>query len=738
MDVSEIEKRWSAICEHIAQKQLKSAFDALRELSQTGQSWMITDRICELETNYQYMLHYLLEGEKDPEQERIYQKLLRDLYALADETAEQLLTPLSSSLFFEKKRMKKLHPSASLETLRELLTQQNDTLSFIELLEEGREKGERREKEASTHDKTVSDLFYTLFISASQQGEVLPSLKRWMDDAAIATDEKGMFISALTLNLLQCFDAAKAAFLLDLCHRPEPELAARAIIGIIPVFQCYNRRLHLYSSCGDRLKLLSDDPVFTRRFITAVLEFIQAHETEKITKRLTEEIIPEMMKLSPMIGKKIKWDEWMGETGFEDKNPEWQKILDESGLSDKLQEFSELHLKGADVFHSTFSNLKSFPFFQEMSNWFLPFNPRHSSLHPLFNTLSDDTSLIEPMMESHIMCDSDKYSFCFSIMMMPQEHRRMMMSQMQAESDEIKRMMEEEKMVTPDLRDKNAIRQYVQDLYRFFKLFPRRREFRDIFNLPLNYHQIEAFHPITMQPAHLEQIALHYFEKNNFPEALSAYTLLSQTGEVRSEIWQKIGYCRQMAGDINEALKAYLHADLIEGNNTWLLHRIAHCYRVLKEPETALGYYRRLEQLRPDDLNIQLNIGHCHLEMKAYEKALNRYFKVELSDSNNTRAWRSIAWCAFLTRKFDVAQRYYSRILDKQPNAHDYLNAGHVALCLNRPKECVTCYRQSMEKAGDFAAFQTILSDDVPTLRKVGIDTQILPLLLDKIRYDAK
>lgn len=146
MDVSEIEKRWSAICEHIAQKQLKSAFDALRELSQTGQSWMITDRICELETNYQYMLHYLLEGEKDPEQERIYQKLLRDLYALADETAEQLLTPLSSSLFFEKKRMKKLHPSASLETLRKLLTQQNDTLSFIELLEEGREKGERREK----------------------------------------------------------------------------------------------------------------------------------------------------------------------------------------------------------------------------------------------------------------------------------------------------------------------------------------------------------------------------------------------------------------------------------------------------------------------------------------------------------------------------------------------------------------------------------------------------------------
>jgi len=90
-----------------------------------------------------------------------------------------------------------------------------------------------------------------------------------------------------------------------------------------------------------------------------------------------------MMKLSPMIGKKIKLDEWMGATGFEEKNPEWQKIIDESGLSDKLQELSELQMEGADVFHSTFSNLKSHPFFLEMSNWHLPFDPRHSSLESL-------------------------------------------------------------------------------------------------------------------------------------------------------------------------------------------------------------------------------------------------------------------------------------------------------------------------------------------------------------------
>ncbi len=68
-----------------------------------------------------------------------------------------------------------------------------------------------------------------------------------------------------------------------------------------------------------------------------------------------------MMKLSPMIGKRSNSTSGWEKPGSM-KNPEWQKILDETGLTDKLKEFSDLQLEGADVFHSTFSNLKSYPF----------------------------------------------------------------------------------------------------------------------------------------------------------------------------------------------------------------------------------------------------------------------------------------------------------------------------------------------------------------------------------------
>lgn len=736
MDSSQIKKKLQQIHAFIENKQLKEAFDGIKDFTAIRHNWSISQRLSELETNYRYMIHYLLEGNKDPEQQRIYNQLIHDTYTLADDAAEMLLLENASSFFFDKLRTQNVRTSISVEEYRSVISKQMDTFSFIDLLEEGTEKQTRINQNTLAHEHTLQDLFYEVLTAERCSGEQWEQYNRFMGDNLVPVQDKSMFVTALMFNILQRFDAKKTAFLLDLCNHPESEIAIRAIIGIIPVFQKYTRRWELYPECTNRLALLADDIVFNRRFVAALIQFIQARETEKITKKLTEEIIPEMMKISPMIGKKIRLDEWMGETGMDDKNPEWQKIFDDAGLTDKLQEFSELQLEGADVFHSTFANLKTYPFFNEMSNWFLPFDANHSQVQQLFSDKAEGKILIDSMMRSPLICNSDKYSFCFSIMMMPEEYRKMMISQLGAESDELKKMQEEEFTLRPYQKEEGIGKQYMQDLYRFFKLYPRHRDFTDIFELPFNYLHIPAFRPIVSETANLERVALYFFEKNNFSEALYAYTLLSETVVPKSEIHQKIGYCKQMLGDIGGALDAYRHADLIDDKNTWLLKRIAQCYRLLKQPRQALEQYRRLEQLHPDDLNIQLNIGHCHLELKDYDKALNYYFKVELQNSGNTRAWRSIAWCAFLSRKFDIARNYYAQILEKKPNAHDYLNAAHVELCMENTKQALEFYKLSLRAASDFTVFKSMLEEDIDELQEAGVNTDMLPILLDTIRYD--
>lgn len=138
-----------------------------------------------------------------------------------------------------------------------------------------------------------------------------------------------------------------------------------------------------------------------------------------------------MMKFNHLAGRKLNMEELMGgDSDFSEKNPEWKKELEESGLGKKLQEYSNLQMEGADVFHSTFSGLKSFPFFSELGNWFLPFDPSYSEIANLFPDESKNSLLKTAILDSGHMCNSDKYSFCLSLAQIPQAQREMMMSRM--------------------------------------------------------------------------------------------------------------------------------------------------------------------------------------------------------------------------------------------------------------------------------------------------------------------
>ncbi len=720
----------------IEKKELKSAFDSIGGIVDELQNWKLTDKLNELKNNYKYMLHYLIEGSNDPEQEKIYNKLIRDTFKLTIDTAEVALMSESSELFYEKMRISSVRTPLSLDEYNEEIKKKIDTRSLLSLFEEGEEKKSRTKTNEQEHERIISEMFYSIFSAARANDDDIKAYSRFLLDDITPVDDKSMFISALMLNIMQRFDVKKVLFLLECCSHPNMHISMRAIISLTTILQQYHSRWHLYPELNNRLALLSDESYFTRRLLITIIQLIQSRETEKITKKLTEEILPEMMKLSPIIGKKIKMDEWMSETGMDDKNPEWQKILDDAGITDKIEEFSNLQLEGADVFHSTFSNLKSYPFFNEMSNWFLPFSLEQSQLQSFIAENVENKGIIKSITNATFICNSDKYSFCFSIMMMPDEYRKMMGSQLGAESEELKNMRDEEFSINPYQEEEAVCKQYVQDLYRFFKVYPRKNDFTDIFTFPLNFHTIEAISSIISLPKNLEKIALYYFEKNHLSEALSAYEMLSELDAANSEVWQKIGYCKQQLGNIDEAVEAYLRSDLIESNNTWVLRRIAQCYRLLKQPEDALQYYRKLEKLHPDDLNVQLNIGHCFLELKEYEEALKNYFKVEWIDDTNRRVWRSIAWCSFLSHKFDVSQRYYQKILQDTPNSHDFLNAGHVELALNNMKESMKYYSESIKIIKKMKLFKALLKGDFEELQLAGVDLKIIPALLDKIEYD--
>ena len=736
MNSKDIIEKKKNILYHLSKRQLKEAFKLLNNLSANAQDWKVAETLTELETNYKFMLHYLFEGTEDSEREKVYKNLLRSLYEITDDITDELLKMESTNIFYERLRINDLKVFVSIDNFQTQFKDIYESLSLISLLEDGEEKEIKSKELHVKKERVASEMFDSIFISPRATESVYNDYLSFITSSEIDFSEKCLFISAITLNLCHRFDAKKMQILMDAVNLNDIQVRARAIVGLIIIMQMYDIRWNFYTELQNQLEVLTENTDFKKTVLQVIIQLIRSRETEKISKKITEEIIPEMMRFNHLAGKKLNIEELLGDADLSEKNPEWKKELDESGLADKLQEYSNLQMEGADVFHSTFASLKSFPFFSDISNWFLPFDTNYSQISSIFGTGQNSNLLKTAIVDSSHMCNSDKYSFCLSLLQIPSSQREMMLGKMGAESEELKQLQKEAAEMNANINEEIISNQYIQDLYRFFKLNPHKNNFFDIFKLKLNFHDKKSIAPLISDTDSLKKIALYCFEKNYFKEALSIFDLLIAKSVDSGDIWQKIGYCKQMLDDYDGALDAYLHADLITPNNSWILRRIAHIYRSIKKPESAIEYYQKTLTLTPDNLSLELNIGHCYLELNEYEKALNSYFKVELLDTKNgSKALRPIAWTAFLLHKFELSQKYYKRILENKPTIHDYLNVGHLELCSGQMNKAIEYYKQAAFKEEDFSQFISLFEMDKDVLISFGVKTILFPFIYDQIQY---
>lgn len=121
MNMGEIKNKYNKIHQHLEKLQLKDAFDTIRQIAGEEQIWSISDKLDNLETNYKYMIHYAVEGNKDSEQQTIYRQIIRDTYILADETIEQIFLRKSPNLIYEKARILNIREPISLTEYRQTI-----------------------------------------------------------------------------------------------------------------------------------------------------------------------------------------------------------------------------------------------------------------------------------------------------------------------------------------------------------------------------------------------------------------------------------------------------------------------------------------------------------------------------------------------------------------------------------------------------------------------------------------
>jgi len=737
MTEKEIKDSYKEICSYIASRRLKDAFDLLDLMIFGTETGEFRDEFEMLETNYKYMLKYTVEGIKDPERQKVYDHLVKDVYRLSDTVKERLLELFSSEYFYVQKRgFRQLSTDQSIKILHEM-EELHEHAAMEELVSKTVTAGSTQSNTDFTLETLRNHLFRIFWLIDTYREFEIKTFTEALKSETLPLYEKSLMVSAVSLGLLHNFDPEKFNLLFDAFQSGEISLRQRALVGLLFAFYQYDERLVLYRNLTGRWNLLNEDPGFKRNVESIIIQLIRTKETEKISKKLQDEILPEMARISPNLRNKIDLDKLMEDDLGEDKNPEWMmNILDETpDLRDKMMELTEMQMEGADVFMSSFSMLKSFPFFQEMSHWFLPFTTKFPDVRKIYENESN-SSILDNIVSSPIMCNSDKYSFTFSIETIPNDYKEMITSSLRAEAEQLEELRKDGEAIDPETKAKTLSNQYIQDLYRFFKLFPH-KGFEDIFNWRFDFHnKLFLKETIAEDPKVLGNIAEYFFSKNDFESAEEIYgQLLEQEGE-NGEQLQKRAFCQEKMGNYQLALEYYLKAELYDLNRRWNLKKVASCYRKLKQPQKALEYYEAAEALEPDSLSLQLSKGHCHLEQNNFEEALKCYFKVEYLTKGSPKVWRPIGWCSFLVGKYDQAERYYQKIIENSPNQYDWMNAGHIQWVKGNRQTALDLYKKSIQsKDYTVEKFMKNFEDDIVHLIRHGVNPGDIPIMLDQLRY---
>lgn len=730
MNEKTINDQHTIICNFLAEKRLKEALLQLESFLWQCSDWNIKSHVEEIQSAYTLMLQYFRQGVDDQKRNTVYQKLLTDTWEIADQAQMIMLNEASTHQVFEYSRKFKSGElkKTGLTQILYILESHSDNLAVAKLV-----STDQVDSTLKVYEEALKNMFLQTWTNFSWSTEDEENAKAILLSSTTPVNGKCLLVSSVTLSLMECFDIKKMMWLTDAYQHENLLIKQRALIGLIIAMFLYKSRILLYPKFCAKMDTLEEDSSLKEDVSQLNLQFLLCQETEKIDRKMREEIIPGMMKSV----KKMEEFNLDMDTSDEENNglnPDWKKAIEESELDKKLIEMNNLQAEGADIYMSTFTPLKGYPFFREIQNWFYPFDKTHSSVIKMVNEKEgDNDTVLNVILSSGALCNNDKYSLFLTVGQLPPAQQKMILSQLGSQEKEMLKEQLNENQDSGKLAQEIS-NQYLHDLYRFFKLNPRHYEFRDIFDEKLQLFQLPILNKMLYDSNNLYFMTDFFFKKERWQEASDILQELIDLGtnNTNADLYQKQGFAFQKQKKYLEAISAYQKADAIVADNAWTNRQLAICYRLSRNYQEAITYYRKAAAVDPDNRNITYYMAICLAENKEYDEALNHFFKLDFIENDSIKAWRGIAWCSFAKKKNEQAIKYYNKILDKKPTFLDYLNAGHVAWAMKEVDKAVTYYGKSHQTFnGDKQQFIELFNKDKDLLLEHQILESDIPLILD-------
>ena len=728
IDEKEVKAQYENILMLLKQRRLKEAQTQLSAFVAICNDYSLLTRLEEVKTSYAYMLDYVKRGVEDPTRARLLRQITKESTEICQQVYLLCKDRLSDSYYHQLRRQfrsKSYTPQrwlSEVEECRELLP-----------LSQLTDAPEQEQVLMQRHEKAIRSFFLTTWANSAWEKADAESMQQWLDSEKLLSIDRQLAVSAVTLSLLEYYDVSKMNWLLTACSHQDIFTRQRALVGIFLTLCIHDECFVGNPTLEAHFLMLCDQKEVLQQFSHIALYLIRSLDVEGFSRRMQEEILPEMMKDFKQKYQNLRDKEKRGEEGELDENelmPDWESFT-EGKMGEKIREMSQLQMKGADLNYSTFAPMKQHAFFQEPFHWFYPFDPRMVSSFGLSDVKKSQLQhLLDMTLRVGLMCDSDKYSLCFLISSMSNKTdtplatnglTRGLMEVAEGQEEQFKRHTE---------RPETVSNFYIQDLYRFYKLSPMRQHLRNPFEYPWRTAACAKLMELTGDFRWVKPLADYLFEQKHYDEAASAYALSHQQAD--AELCARQGYCYQRLGAYEKAIACYRQADLIQPDHLWTISQLATCHRRMGQYEEALNFYRQMNTMEPDKNSTLYYIGHCNIQLGRYVEALPDLYKLDLQDGG-IKAWRLILWCSLQLDKNQQALTYVQRLLNEpKPETIDYLYAGHHAWIIGHEDAAVGHYHKAADSCSSYDEFYQLMQKEyLRLLENKGMTRNDLALLID-------
>lgn len=690
---------------------------------------LLQERFQQIRNDYRLMLDFLLRGFRDTERDRLYSQLIVRFDQLVADTDTNMQTENSQMFANIKKNLVAF--SAQHDEVYGRLEAFVTDMAMTELEEEAIQDLKQKDL-YERHYSFMSKLFEHIWLSPQWSDDDMAAYERLLLSPTIERNDIMLILSAVFLANSQCFDARKTLLMVNISAKATDEhIRQRALVGWALTL---DERMSLYPKLTDAIREYCGNDGNTQQLVELQKQLYFCLNAERDNEAIQKDIMPDIIKNSNLNITRFGIEEKDEDTLQNILNPEAQEEAIDK-VEQSFRKMVEMQKAGSDIYFGGFSQMKRFSFFFQTANWFAPFDVNHPAIKHVTGS-GKQTAFIQALLKSGPFCDSDKYSF---VLAMSNVFDRL--------PDNIKEMMNGESMfevynASQDTESPVYIRRmYLQDLYRFFKLYTNKQLLHNPFNSQHGKRGTALFidHSVfcgTIADDRYTEIGQFLLRRNNTREA---WSMIERLREIQSDSLLELrAQCLYMQGKGEEA--EMLYRKVVEKNpdDAKAISALAKITFQTGRYDEAVEYYKHLQQQYPDKLSYQLNYCVALSKTPQVAESIETLYRLYYENPDNHNVLRVLAWNLLVAKRTEQAGTEYEKLLQiGDQKAEDWLNAGYYYLIVRNVEKAVDMFRRYVEESKSAQDARHLIgrqiAADADVLLENGIDKIEMQLIVDLV-----